>query len=191
MRLPFPLLLVVIACGAAPQEPVDAGSPPVDAGSQPVDAGTQPVDAGSQPVDAGTQPVDAGQLDDSAAGLTAFVKSGAYKGWKAETAVHGSTGPHGGNVRTYVNDAMHGSLKAGNATHPPGSIAVKELYGSGTATVTGHAVDAKNAAGTWIFYEGFGPTYANPYYYQGTTNFCASCHASGPDYYRGLLSNLP
>lgn len=93
--------------------------------------------------------------------------------------MHASTGPHGGNVRTWVNGVLYASLKAGNTTHPPGSVTVKELYGSGTTAVTGHAIDAKDASGKWFFYEGFAPAYASPYYFAGTSNFCASCHASG------------
>ena len=117
------------------------------------------------------------RLDTSAAGLTAFVKSGAYKSWKAEPAVHDSAGPHGGKVRSYVNGVFYASLKAGNTEHPRGSIVVKELYGSSTTTVTGHAVDVKDeATGEWVFYEGFAPSYGNPYYYRGTSNFCANCH---------------
>ncbi|MBL9043365.1 MAG: hypothetical protein JNM83_17260 [Myxococcales bacterium] len=77
-----------------------------------------------------------GGTDNSAAGLTAFVKAGSYKSWKAEPAIHASTGPHGGNVRTYVNSLLYASLKAGNVSHPKGSIVVKELYGSGTTTLT-------------------------------------------------------
>jgi hypothetical protein len=163
------LLVVMLAgCGAAPMVPVDAGSVP--------DGGVA---------------ADAGMLDHSAAGLTAFAKSGAYKSWKAEAAVHASTGPHGGNVRTYVNDVLHASLKAGKTTHPPGSVTVKELYGSGTTTITGYAVDAKDSNGTWYFLEAFAPTFSNPYYFVGTSNFCASCHSSGPDYYASPISALP
>lgn len=115
--------------------------------------------------------------------LTAFVKAGSYKTWKAEPAIHASTGPHGGNVRTYVNDVLYASLKAGNTSHPKGSIVVKELYGGGTSSLTGHAVDIKDEqTGEWVFYEGFAPGYSAPYYFRGTANFCASCHAPGLDY---------
>jgi Cytochrome P460 len=127
--------------------------------------------------DGGMTPGGGERLDTSAAGLTAFVKSGAYKSWKAEPAVHDSAGPHGGKVRSYVNDVFYASLKAGNTEHPRGSIVVKELYGSSTTTVTGHAVDIKDeATGEWVFYEGFAPSYGTPYYYRGTSNFCANCH---------------
>ena len=134
---------------------------------------------------------DAGTIDRSAAGLTQFVKAGGYLSWRAETAVHSSSGPHGGNVRSYLNEVLYASLKAGNATHPPGSTVVKELYGSGGTAVTGHAVDLKDESGSWTFYEGFAPSYASPYYFQGSSNLCANCHQAGVDHYLGLLSNLP
>lgn len=128
----------------------------------------------------------------TASALTDFVKAGAYKTWKAEPAIHASTGPHGGNVRTYVNDVLYASLKAGNTSHPKGSIVVKELYGSGTSSLTGHAVDIKDdTSGEWVFYEGFAPGYGSPYYFRGTANFCASCHAPGLDYVLTKPSALP
>lgn len=148
--------LLLAGCGAVPMTIVDAGA----------DAGT---DAG---------------FDFSKAGLAAFAASGAYKTWKAEPMVHASTGPHGGNVRTYVNDVLYASLKAGKTTHPPGSIAVKELYGSSTTAVNGHAVDAKDASGTWFFFE-------ESFYFSGTSNFCAGCHSAGPDFYAGPIATLP
>jgi hypothetical protein len=151
--LPLVPLVLLAACGAG-EDP--SAEPPGD------DGGMMP---GGE------------RLDTSAAGLTAFVKSGAYKSWTAEPAVHDSTGPHGGKVRSYVNGVFHASLKAGNTEHPRGSIVVKELYGSSTTTVTGHAVDVKDeATGEWVFYEGFAPSYGSPYYYRGTSNFCANCH---------------
>jgi hypothetical protein len=119
-----------------------------------------------------------GGLDTSAAGLTALVRSGEYKSWKAEPQVHPSTGPHS-NVRSYVNDVLYASLKAGNAVHPRGSVVVKELYISSTE-VSGHAVDVKEeGSGQWVFFEGFAPAYSRPYYYRGTSNLCADCHANG------------
>jgi hypothetical protein len=182
MKLSTAAFLLLAACGGTSPD-LDGGTLAPDAGP---DAGAS--DGGSS--DAGV--VDAGSgLDHSSAGLTAFVRAGSYKAWRAEAAVHPSTGPHGGNVRTYVNDLLYASLKAGNTTHPAGSATVKELYGSGTTAITGYAIDAKDGQGKWFFLETFAPAFTNPYYFQGTSNFCASCHAAGPDYYLGLLSNLP
>lgn len=84
-------------------------------------------------------------------------------------------------MRTWVNPALATSLKAGNTTHPSGSIAVKELYGSGTGTaITGWAVDVKDTDGTWIFYEGFAPA-LNQFFFRGTSNLCGNCHRAGVD----------
>jgi hypothetical protein len=92
-----------------------------------------------------------------------------------------------------VNDVLYASLKAGTQPHPPGSIVVKELYGSSTTTLTGHALDVKDeATGEWVFYEGFVPSYGNPYYYRGISNFCAGCHAgANNDYVLTPASALP
>jgi hypothetical protein len=177
------VLLLLAACDPAEDPKMD---PPE------TDGGTTP-DGGMPTPDGGMPAPDGGRPDTSAAGLTAFVKSGAYKAWKAEPAVHDSAGPHGGKVRTYVNDVFYASLKAGNTSHPKGSIVVKELYGSSTTTVTGHAIDVKDeATGEWVFYEGFGPTYASPYYYRGTSNFCAGCHrGANNDYMLTPASAFP
>jgi hypothetical protein len=131
------------------------------------------------------------QLDTSEAGITAFVREGRYKGWLAEPTVHDTRAPHGDKVRVYFNDTVAASLRAGNVTHPAGSILVKELYDDDGKTVTGHALEVKVADGagkdTWIFYEGFGPDYGNNYYGKGHAT-CHGCHAAGQDY---VTSPLP
>ncbi len=189
---PLPLVSWLLLTACASEGSVDGEPTGEDGGTSP-DGGPVMMDGGMLPPDGGPQAPDAGGFDTSPAGLTAFVKSGAYKSWKAEPEVHNSAGPHGGKVRTYVNDVFYASLKAGNTTHPKGSITVKELYGSSTTTVNGHAVDVKDeATGEWVFYEGFGPSYASPYYYRGTTNFCAGCHkGAGNDYMLTPASAFP
>ncbi|MBE2253399.1 MAG: hypothetical protein IAE78_27975 [Myxococcus sp.] len=121
------------------------------------------------------------------AGLLSFAQGGAYLSWKAEPMVHTSSGPHG-SVRTFVNDALYASLKAGNATHPNGSVSVKELYANGART--GWAVDAKGDDGVWVYFEGFEPQ-LNQYFFRGTGNLCANCHASGVDFVLTPASALP
>lgn len=110
--------------------------------------------------------------------VVAFLRSGQYLGWKSEPAAHRSTGPHGGLVRTFVNGALFDSLSAGSASHPPGSITVKELF-DGT-TRTGWALDAKLDDGSWLWFEGFEPA-LNQYFFRGSGNLCANCHAGGSD----------
>ena len=120
--------------------------------------------------------------------LLAIAQSGEYQSWKAEPEAHRSTGPHGGTVRTFLNDALYESLKSGATDHPPGSIAVKELFTDGKRS--GWAVDKKRDDGTWLFFEGFEPQ-LNQYYFEGTSNLCANCHQSGVDYLLVPASNFP
>ncbi|HEX8701653.1 MAG TPA: hypothetical protein VF815_22690 [Myxococcaceae bacterium] len=131
------------------------------------------------------------ELDTSEAGITAFVREGRYKAWLAEPAVHETRAPHGSKVRVYFNDLVTESLRAGNATHPVGSILVKELFEDDGRTLRGHALDVKITEGagkdTWIFYEGFGPDYSNNYYGRGHST-CHGCHEAGKDY---VTSPLP
>jgi hypothetical protein len=72
---------------------------------------------------------------DSVEALEAWLAGGAYKQWAVESQVHASTGPHGGNVRTYVNAIALASLAAGNAEHPQDAATVKELYGNSVDTI--------------------------------------------------------
>lgn len=111
-------------------------------------------------------------------GLLALAQSGAYLGWKAEPAAHPSAGPHGNTVRTFVNTALYDSLEAGNAAHPNGSIAVKELFTAGTRS--GWAIDAKGDDGVWTYFEGFEPA-LNQYFFRGNGNLCSQCHQAGVD----------
>jgi hypothetical protein len=126
-----------------------------------------------------------GDLDTSEAGITAFVREGRYQDWLAEPAPRASVRAHGSRVRVFFNDVLAESLRAGNATHPVGSITVKELYTS-DGTLRGHALDVKVAEGTgkdtWLFYEGFAPGYDDNYYGRGHAT-CHGCHEdSGRDY---------
>lgn len=122
------------------------------------------------------------------AGLLSVAQSGAYLSWKAEPAPHQTSGPHGGQVRTFVNDVLYASMKAGNTTHPRGSIVVKELFSNGARN--GWAVDAKDDEGTWVFFEGFEPQ-LNQYFFRGTGNLCSNCHAGGVDFVLTPPSALP
>ncbi|QAT86133.1 hypothetical protein EJ065_4583 [Corallococcus coralloides] len=130
-------------------------------------------------------------IDTSETGITAFVRSGQYTSWLAEPSVHDTRAPHGSKVRVFFNDVVAQSLRDGNATHPVGSILVKELFEDDGKTLKGHALDVKVAEGpgkdTWIFYEGFGPSYSNNYYGRAHST-CHGCHSDGVDY---VTSPLP
>jgi hypothetical protein len=117
--------------------------------------------------------------------LFAWLGSGAYETWTAESAIHPSAGPHGGDVRTYVNDALFDSLSSG-ANHPAGAAAVKELYSG--AELQGWAVGVKtapdSAAGdNWYWYEIFSVTDpSNPVAAGLGVGLCSNCHAGGQDF---------
>jgi hypothetical protein len=116
--------------------------------------------------------------------LITFVKAGAYKSWKAETAIHDSLGPHENRVLVYMNAQLYGSVKSGAAVHPVGSVAVKELYASTGTNIIGHALMVKEStsAGTqWVFFEGSAPSYNSPSYFKGIANFCYGCHHATTD----------
>jgi hypothetical protein len=125
-----------------------------------------------------------GGLDTSEPGIVTFVKERRYQGWFAEPAVHESSGPHG-QVRVFFNDTAVESLRANNATHPVGSILVKELYAPDGKQLVGHALDVKVEAGagkdTWLFFEGALPGYKNNFYGRGH-EACHGCHEPGKDY---------
>lgn len=116
--------------------------------------------------------------------LEVWLAGGAYKQWAVESQVHASTGPHGGNVRTYVNAIALGSLAAQAAEHPQDAATVKELYGDSMDTLIGYAVMRKTApqsqgGATWYWYERIDATV-----YGGSLDvpLCTGCHGGGADY---------
>lgn len=121
---------------------------------------------------------------ESAELLEAWLAAGAYKQWAVESQVHASTGPHGGNVRTYVNAIALGSLAAQQTEHPQDAALVKELYGGGVDTLIGYAVMRKTAplsegGANWYWYERID---ANVYADGLDVALCSGCHGGGADY---------
>lgn len=121
---------------------------------------------------------------DSVDALELWLAGGAYKQWAAESQVHASSGPHGGNVRTYVNAIALGSLAAQQSEHPQDAATVKELYGDSMDTLIGYAVTRKTApqsegGATWYWYERVNATV-----YGGDLDvpLCTGCHAAGADF---------
>jgi hypothetical protein len=115
-----------------------------------------------------------------AAALVPWLEAGSYLDWAAESGIHASAGPHGGDVRTYVNAALFDSLSANATSHPVDAAVVKELY-DGNA-VAGWAVMTKVAPGeggdTWYWYELVGSsTYADGI----GEDLCSGCHQDGVD----------
>ncbi len=115
--------------------------------------------------------------------LEAWLKAGHYKTWRGESGPHASQGPHFGKVRAWLNPALFESLQAKTRQHPPGAVAVKELYGDGE-TVQGWSVAIKTGADSaggsnWYWYEIF----QNKVIKDGQgVLLCRGCHATGHDY---------
>lgn len=76
---------------------------------------------------------DVGPRDQEA--LQAWLEAGNYSSFESESVPHLTEGPHAmpdvDNVRVYMNECLTESIAAGNTVHPIGSMAVKELYGTG------------------------------------------------------------
>lgn len=165
------------------------GSQDADDDGSASDDGSTPDDDGSSEGDDTTGPTgDGGPVADppptEADALLGWLEAGTYLDWPAESGPHPSAGPHFGTVRTFVDDTLFASLQAGNAEHPVGAAAVKELYGAGDQ-VRGWSVMVKVALGAgddgWYWYERYDDSVYGDGVGDGT---CTGCHGSGVDYVR-------
>jgi hypothetical protein len=166
-------VVAVLSCGGGPD---DHGGRP-DAADRPGDGG--PLADGASGGDAQA----AGQVPASPDTLFAYLQSRSYQRFSAESAPHPSAGPHG-DVRAFLNPALESSLAAGDATHPVGAAAVKELYSGGA--VSGWAVSVKVGAGTggqsWYWYEVFSTSSGDDPIEGVGNSICTGCHAGGVDF---------
>lgn len=113
-----------------------------------------------------------------------------YKDFHSESAVHpSSAGPavHG-DVKIFVNDKLDTSMKAGNKTHPIGSMSVKELYKDGSHIGWALALKSKDDDGKgngWYWYENLSLTDSSKPIAASLGNAnCVGCHAPGNDFIR-------
>jgi len=129
--------------------------------------------------------------------LFKYLKEGTYKTLPAKEArKHASRGPHtkfGLPVQVYLNGTLDASLKAGSASHPAGSAAVKEMFDK-DGKLEGWAVMLKTAADSdggkgWFWYEITSTTDpSNPVRIGNGVPLCFGCHATGADY---VLTDYP
>lgn len=180
--------LLLVACGEPNDEPTTQG-PSADGSDTGVVTGDDDTGVPTSGGGAGEPPTN----EDA---LTAWLMAGGYEGWPAESALHESTGPHFGAVRTYVNPTLFDSLEAGNTAHPKGAAAVKELYGGSdelrgwSVMVKGFENSTSDAPGDgWYWYERYdGGVFGNSFG-DGT---CVGCHASShPDFKDHVLTPFP
>lgn len=119
--------------------------------------------------------------------LYQWLLDGNYKSWVSESEQHKSAGPHPQAVIAYLNKALDESLAAGNAAHPKGAAAVKELF-DGNGDLNGWAVSVKtqedSAAGQgWYWYEILGTSPDSRVVADGNgVPLCFGCHTPGKDF---------
>jgi cytochrome c553 len=120
--------------------------------------------------------------------LFAWLKTGAYKKFKAESAVHPSSAfSSHGDVRIFVNEKLAASMEAGGKEHPVGSVAVKELYKDGGLIGWATAVKAKEGAkgNGWHWYENTSTENNDkPVAAALGAGKCVGCHSAGNDFIR-------
>jgi hypothetical protein len=118
--------------------------------------------------------------------LFEYLKAGKYKSFTSESKVHASGGPHG-NVKTFVGPGLESSLKAGNATHPIGIGAVKEIYDTDMTTLKGWAayvkVEESSGGKGFYWYEVLSTTDGSaPVAAEKGSSKCTTCHSGGKDF---------
>ena len=152
-------------------------------------------EAAFQPT-AATPPVDS-PVPTDVEQLFAYLKSGEYRSFQAqETEMHPSRGPHskfGLPVRVFLDPLLDASLQAGNADHPAGSAAVKEMFDA-EGVLEGWAVMVKTEAASdggdgWFWYETTDVEDRSNIVAAGNgVPLCYSCHAGGDDF---VLTDYP
>ncbi len=112
--------------------------------------------------------------------LLTWLEAEPYLDWPAESGIHASTGPHFGNVRTWLHPDLVDSFDAGSTSHPVQVATVKELYGDGMAR-RGWSVSVKvdedsQGGDGWYWYELYdGAVLADA---EGL-GVCTGCHGGG------------
>lgn len=129
-----------------------------------------------------------GAVPTSGADIFPWLQAKEYANFAAESGQHASTGPHGGNVRTFLNPILFDALSSGSTNFPVGTAAVKELWGNGSKLL-GWAVfvktQADSAAGNGFYwYEVYSATDpSNPVADGNGVGLCSGCHSNGTDYF--------
>jgi hypothetical protein len=122
-------------------------------------------------------PGDSAQLAD-------WLSARRYEGYTSEASVHASSGPHA-YVKVFFDELLQGSLLAGEASHPVGSTAVKEMHDEENGPLTGWAVSIKLAENgvkeDWLWYQ-LAVGARTPSVNKPGQAVCASCHQAGIDY---------
>jgi hypothetical protein len=123
-----------------------------------------------------------GGVPTQAAALLNWLEEESYGTWPAESAPHASSGAHFGRVRTFFNPSLAASLQQGNASHPVGAAAVKEILDDKSGQLRGWAVSVKTqpAVGpeAWFWFDHVDGVQLVA---EQASPVCTGCHSSGVD----------
>ncbi|MFZ5892965.1 MAG: hypothetical protein ACOY0T_18030 [Myxococcota bacterium] len=154
--------------------------------------GAPSASGGTKSGSGGTQAMLPGTLDapSSPEALRAFLESGAYKSWPAESAAHPSAGPHAGPIRVFYSPKAALALNAGASSFPAGAATVKEQGSppSLTWSVWVKLNDESNGGKAFYWYELLGSGTSERQIQGLGIAGCVACHSAGHDF---LLSDLP
>lgn len=121
-------------------------------------------------------------------GLQAWLEAGNYSSFESESVPHLTEGPHSmpdvDNVRVYMNQCLTESIAAGNTVHPIGSMAVKELYGTGDVVLDYAAMikvddQSPDDGNDWYFHKIAGGEEKAS---ELGSAACFDCHVMGTDF---------
>ena len=132
---------------------------------------------------------EAKSADDYANKVFQWLAGKNYAGFASDSRVHpSSTGPVHGDVKIFFNKKLADSMAAGNASHPIGAMAVKELHKDGN--LIGWALSLKSKeddsrGNGWYWYEVLSTTDGSkPVAASLGDKSCIGCHAPGRDFIR-------
>jgi len=120
--------------------------------------------------------------------LAAWLDTRAFRSWTGDASPRPPQpdSPHG-TVQVFFNPTVEASLRQGNASHPAGSVLVKEVHGGG-GSIQGYSAMIKvqdgSSGGDWLFYEAFGSSAST--FDLGAAG-CVGCHRRGKDFVRSTL----
>ncbi len=176
------------ACDGDAGDETPAGSTGADAGCPGATSGCPGTTAGCPGASTGCPGTTAGcpgaERPDEVEDVLKAIEDDSYASWEAESEPHPPVGtsPHPGEVRTFFNAALAGSMGAGNTEHPVGSAAIKESWVQGE--LAGWFAEVKVAEGsgpeTWYWWSDLGGVDALGG--EASVAGCVGCHAAGVDY---------
>jgi hypothetical protein len=140
--------------------------------------------AASEPDTVGTEP----PSDPEA--LDRWMWDGSYSEWEGWSEVGSTLGS--GGARVYLSASLVESIAAGNASHPVGAAAVRELYAEDFTTLVGYSalikLGALPGADSWFCFERLSfDVGAEVHVAERGSAGCVGCHGQGSDFVRSTL----